>query len=83
MMALYLLGFTAAILSSVLLHKVLKINTKSLFVIEMPNYKIPSIKNIFYEVVEKTKAFIDFWPRPKFTFYDVVTHALRLFQSFE
>jgi ferrous iron transport protein B len=24
----------------------------------MPNYKIPSIKNIFYEVVEKTKAFI-------------------------
>ena len=58
MMALYLLGFTAAILSSILLHKVLKINNKSLFVIEMPNYKIPSIKNIFYEVVEKTKAFI-------------------------
>ena len=58
MMALYLLGFTAAILSSILLHKVLKINTKSLFVIEMPNYKIPSLKNIFYEVVEKTKAFI-------------------------
>ena len=24
----------------------------------MPNYKIPSIKNIFYEVIEKTKAFI-------------------------
>jgi len=58
MMALYLLGFTAAIASSILLHKVLKINTKSLFVIEMPNYKIPSLKNIFYEVVEKTKAFI-------------------------
>ena len=58
MMALYLLGFTAAITSSILLHKVLKLNTKSLFVIEMPNYKIPSLKNIFYEVVEKTKAFI-------------------------
>lgn len=58
MMALYLLGFTAAIASSILLHKVLKINTKSLFVIEMPNYKIPSLKNIFYEVIEKTKAFI-------------------------
>lgn len=58
MMALYLLGFAAAIASSILLHKVLKINTKSLFVIEMPNYKIPSLKNIFYEVVEKTKAFI-------------------------
>jgi len=58
MMALYLLGFTAAIISAVLLHYVLKIENKSLFVIEMPNYKIPSLKNIFYEVVEKTKAFI-------------------------
>ena len=58
MMALYLLGFAAAILSAVLLHRVLKIKNKALFVIEMPNYKIPSIKNIFYEVVEKTKAFV-------------------------
>ncbi|MFK5959312.1 MAG: ferrous iron transport protein B [Lutibacter sp.] len=58
MMALYLLGFTAAILSAVLLNSTLKIKGKSLFIIEMPNYKIPSIKNIFYEVVEKTKAFI-------------------------
>ncbi len=58
MMALYLLGFTAAIFSAILLNKVLKIEGKTLFVIEMPNYKIPSIKNIFYEVVEKTKAFI-------------------------
>ncbi|PKP13305.1 MAG: ferrous iron transport protein B [Bacteroidetes bacterium HGW-Bacteroidetes-3] len=58
LMGLYLLGFTAAISSSILLNNVLKIKTKSLFVIEMPNYKLPSIKNIFYEVVEKTKAFI-------------------------
>jgi len=58
MMALYLLGFTAAILSAILLHNVLKIKSKSLFVIEMPNFKIPSLKNIFYEVVEKTKAFV-------------------------
>ena len=58
LMALYLLGFTAAFLSAMLLHKVLKIENKSLFVIEMPNYKLPSVKNVFYEVVEKTKAFI-------------------------
>lgn len=58
MMALYLLGFTVAILSAILLNKILKIDNKSLFVIEMPNYKIPSLKNILYEVVEKTKAFI-------------------------
>ena len=58
LMALYLLGFSAAILSAILLHNVLKIKSKSLFVIEMPNYKVPSLKNVFYEVVEKTKAFI-------------------------
>lgn len=58
LMALYFLGFAAAIISAILLHYVLKIENKSLFVIEMPNYKVPSIKNVFYEVVEKTKAFI-------------------------
>jgi len=58
LMALYFLGFSAALVSAVLLHYVLKIENKSLFVIEMPNYKVPSIKNVFYEVVEKTKAFI-------------------------
>jgi len=58
LMGLYLLGFTAAISSAILLHNVLKIENKSLFVIEMPNYKLPSLKNVFYEVIEKTKAFI-------------------------
>jgi ferrous iron transport protein B len=58
LMGLYLLGFAAAISSAILLHNVLKIQTKSLFVIEMPNYKLPSFKNVLYEVVEKTKAFI-------------------------
>jgi ferrous iron transport protein B len=58
LLALYFLGFTAAICSAILLHKVLKIENKSMFVIEMPNYKLPSLKNVFYEVVEKTKAFI-------------------------
>jgi ferrous iron transport protein B len=58
MMVMYLIGFAAAIASSMLLHKVLKVESKSFFVIEMPNYKLPSVKNIFYEVVDKTKAFV-------------------------
>jgi len=58
LLALYFLGFFAAIASAILLNKVLKIKSESLFIIEMPNYKLPSIKNVFYEVVEKTKAFI-------------------------
>ena len=58
LLALYFLGFGSALLSGYLLHHVLKEKSKSFFVIEMPNYKIPSIKNVFYTVVEKTKAFV-------------------------
>lgn len=58
LMLLYLLGFAGAIISAMLLNKMLKIKSKSYFVIEMPDYKLPSLKNIFYNVVEKTKAFI-------------------------
>lgn len=55
---LYFLGFAAALIAAYVLNRILKIKNKSYFVIEMPNYKIPSIKNIFYTIVEKTKAFV-------------------------
>jgi len=58
LLALYGLGFAAAIVGAYILHKTLRINSKSFFVIEMPNYKLPSFKNVFFEVVEKTKAFV-------------------------
>ncbi|MDH3323669.1 MAG: ferrous iron transport protein B, partial [Flavobacteriaceae bacterium] len=58
LLALYFLGFASALLSGYLLQHFLKVKGKSLFVIEMPNYKLPSPKNIFYTVVEKTKAFV-------------------------
>jgi|TARA_B110000967_G_scaffold209311_1_gene264884 ferrous iron transport protein B len=58
LLSLYGLGFATAILAAYILHKTLKIKSKSFFVIEMPNYKLPSLKNIFFEVVEKTKAFV-------------------------
>jgi len=58
LLALYILGFASALSSGYLLHHVLKVKGKNLFVIEMPNYKIPSLKNVFYTVVEKTKAFV-------------------------
>ncbi|MCY2686638.1 ferrous iron transport protein B [Salinimicrobium sp. TH3] len=58
LMLLYLLGFSMAIGSAWILHKILKIKSKSYFVIEMPNYKVPMIKNVGINVVEKTKAFV-------------------------
>lgn len=58
LMSLYLLGFGMAIFSAYILNKILKLNCKSYFVIEMPSYKIPMFKNVAINVVEKTKAFV-------------------------
>ncbi|CAL2103886.1 Fe(2+) transporter FeoB [Tenacibaculum sp. 190130A14a] len=58
LLSLYILGFAMAIIAAYILHKTLKIKNTSLFVIEMPNYKLPSLKNVFYDVFEKTKAFV-------------------------
>jgi len=56
--ALYILGFATALFSGYLLHKIIKVRGQSVFVAEMPNYKVPSLKNVFYTVVEKSKAFV-------------------------
>ena len=58
LMFLYLLGFGTAIFSAWILNGILKIKSKSYFVIEMPNYKVPLLKNIGINVVEKTKSFV-------------------------
>ena len=58
LLSLYILGFITAIIAAVILHKTLKIKTTSFFVVEMPDYKLPSLKNVFFDVIEKTKAFI-------------------------
>jgi ferrous iron transport protein B len=58
LMLLYILGFAAALISAKILHHYLKFNTKSYFVIEMPDYKMPYYKNVGINVVEKTKAFV-------------------------
>ncbi|WP_396186598.1 ferrous iron transport protein B [Flavobacterium sp.] len=58
LMLLYLIGFGMAILSAYVLHKVLHLNCKTFFVVEMPNYKLPLFKNVAINVVEKTKAFV-------------------------
>ncbi|HUH47038.1 MAG TPA: ferrous iron transporter B, partial [Arenibacter sp.] len=58
LMLLYLVGFGAAIFSAMLLNKIMKTRTKSFFVIEMPSYKLPLLKNVAYTVLEKTKSFV-------------------------
>ena len=58
LMTLYLLGFVVAIGSAWILNKILKIQSKTFFVVEMPNYKVPLAKNVIIHVIEKTKAFV-------------------------
>ena len=58
LMLLYLLGFGMAIFSAYVLNKILQIQSKTYFVVEMPNYKLPLFKNVGINVIEKTKAFI-------------------------
>ena len=58
LLMLYALGFVTAILGAYILQKTLKIKSNSFFVVEMPNYKIPSVKNVLFDVLEKTKAFV-------------------------
>ncbi len=58
LMFMYILGFGAAIFSAYILDKILRIRSRSFFVMEMPNYKLPLPKNVLITVVEKTKAFV-------------------------
>ena len=55
---MYALGFGTAIFSAWLLDRFLKIKTKTFFVVEMPNYKLPLFKNVAITVIEKTKSFV-------------------------
>ncbi len=58
LLVMYLLGFGAAVLSAFILNKILKIKGRSVFLVEMPSYKMPMAKNVLITVVEKTKSFI-------------------------
>lgn len=58
LMCLYLLGFVTAVISAWILNKILRIKTRTFFVVEMPNYKLPLLTNVVITVVEKTKSFV-------------------------
>ncbi len=58
LLILYALGFGTAIFAAFTLDKYLHLKTKSFFVVEMPNYKLPLVKNVMITVIEKTKAFV-------------------------
>jgi len=57
LMALYLLGFVAAILSALALKFILKTKQRGYFVMELPGYKLPQWKNVLLTIYDKCRTF--------------------------
>ncbi len=55
---LYMLGITAALLMALLLKFVLKSKEKSSLILELPQYRLPLLKNSLLNVFEKVKTFV-------------------------
>lgn len=58
LLLLYLLGFFTAIFAAFILSKMIKYQYKNHFIIELPNYKMPFLRNVALNVFEKTKSFV-------------------------
>lgn len=58
LMALYILGFLAAIFSAMALKFLIKTRERSYLIMELPTYRKPRWANVGYTVLEKTKAFV-------------------------
>ncbi|MGB1932314.1 MAG: ferrous iron transport protein B, partial [Flavobacteriales bacterium] len=58
MMGFYLIGFISAILIAWLMKYIIKSKERSYFVMEMPTYKTPDWRTVFYTIIEKVKVFL-------------------------
>lgn len=57
-MALYLIGIIAALIASYTFKKILKTEEYSFLMLELPEYRKPHWKNVFYTLYEKVSAFV-------------------------
>ncbi len=58
MMGLYLLGFFTALLMARLLSFFIRIKERSIFLMELPVYRMPQWRNISYTMLQKAKVFV-------------------------
>ena len=58
MMGLYLFGTTIALLVSWILKHIIPSKEKSYFILELPVYRSPRWKNLFYTMYEKARIFV-------------------------
>jgi ferrous iron transport protein B len=58
LMALYMLGFVAALGAALVLKLILKTREKSYFIMELPLYRAPRWRNVGLTIIEKVKVFL-------------------------
>lgn len=58
LMALYILGFLAALFSAWLMKLIIQSEERSYLLMEMPTYRTPKWSNVGFTILEKTKAFV-------------------------
>ena len=58
LMGMYLLGFFMAIFAAFVMSKLVKTTSRDYYIMELPTYKAPRLKNIFITLVEKSKTFL-------------------------
>lgn len=56
LMVMYLIGFLAALVGGYVLSKMIGVKSSAPFIIEMPSYRLPLYKNLFYTVFENQRA---------------------------
>jgi ferrous iron transport protein B len=58
LMSLYIIGFLAALLASIVISGLIKSKHKSYFIMEIPVYRMPRWSNILYSILDKVKIFL-------------------------
>ncbi|MBK5246589.1 MAG: ferrous iron transport protein B [Peptostreptococcaceae bacterium] len=56
--SMYLIAGVLIIIGGLLLKKILKFESTSTFILELPEYKIPSLKHAFRQMIKQAKSFI-------------------------
>jgi len=58
LMIMYLVGIIAAVLVAWVMKIIIKTKERSYFIMELPIYRMPRWKNVFYTMYEKSKTFV-------------------------
>ena len=58
LMIMYLISFIAAVLVAWVMKIIIKAKEKSYFIMELPVYRMPRWKNVFFTMYEKSKTFV-------------------------